>query len=63
MAIAAVERALKLIEALAGEPGGVDLSLLAERLDLPFQRDPSPASHAHGARFRAAGCTSPTPMA
>ena len=34
--IAAVERALKLIEALAGEPDGVDLSLLAERLDLPF---------------------------
>ncbi len=36
MTIAAVERALKLIEALAGEPDGVDLSLLAERLDLPF---------------------------
>ena len=36
MTIAAVERALKLIEALAGEPDGVDLSLLADRLDLPF---------------------------
>lgn len=36
MTIAAVERALKLMEALAGEPDGVDLSLLAERLDLPF---------------------------
>lgn len=36
MTIAAVERALKLIEALAGEPDGVDLSLLAERLDMPF---------------------------
>lgn len=36
MTIAAVERAMKLIEALAGEPDGVDLSLLAERLDLPF---------------------------
>lgn len=34
--IAAVERALKLMEALAGAPDGVDLSLLAERLDLPF---------------------------
>jgi IclR family acetate operon transcriptional repressor len=34
--IAAVERALKVLEALAGEPDGVDLSLLAERLDLPF---------------------------
>lgn len=36
MTIAAVERALKLMEALAGEPNGVDLSLLAERLGLPF---------------------------
>ena len=36
MTIAAVERALKLMEALAGEPAGVDLSLLAERLGLPF---------------------------
>lgn len=36
MTIAAVERALKLVEALAGEPDGVDLSLLAERLELPF---------------------------
>lgn len=36
MTIAAVERALKLVEALSGEPDGVDLSLLAERLDLPF---------------------------
>ncbi len=36
MTIAAVERALKLMEALAGAPDGVDLSLLAERLDLPF---------------------------
>lgn len=35
MTIAAVERALKMLEALAGEPNGVDLSLLAERLDLP----------------------------
>jgi IclR family acetate operon transcriptional repressor len=34
--IAAVERALKVLEALSGEPDGVDLSLLAERLDLPF---------------------------
>jgi len=33
--IAAVERALKMLEALAGEPDGADLSLLAERLDLP----------------------------
>jgi DNA-binding IclR family transcriptional regulator len=33
--IAAVERALKVLEALSGEPDGVDLSLLAERLDLP----------------------------
>ncbi|WP_332686311.1 IclR family transcriptional regulator [Bosea sp. (in: a-proteobacteria)] len=35
MTIAAVERALKMLEALAGEPEGADLSLLAERLDLP----------------------------
>lgn len=35
MTIAAVERAFKMLEALAGEPDGVDLSLLAERLDLP----------------------------
>lgn len=35
MTIAAVERALKMLEALSGEPDGVDLSLLAERLDLP----------------------------
>ncbi|WP_332695789.1 IclR family transcriptional regulator [Bosea sp. (in: a-proteobacteria)] len=35
MTIAAVERALKMLEALAGEPDGADLSLLAERLDLP----------------------------
>lgn len=34
--IAAVERALKVLEALAGEPDGVDLSLLAERLGLPL---------------------------
>jgi len=34
--IAAVDRALKLMEALAGEPDGVDLSLLADRLGLPF---------------------------
>jgi DNA-binding IclR family transcriptional regulator len=34
--IAAVERALKLMEALAGEPDGVDLSLLAERFGLAF---------------------------
>jgi len=33
--IAAVERALKMLEALAGEPDGVDLSLLADQLDLP----------------------------
>lgn len=36
MTIAAVERALKLIEALAGEPDGLDLSLLSERLALPL---------------------------
>ncbi|PTM39277.1 IclR family transcriptional regulator [Bosea sp. 124] len=36
MTIAAVERALKVLEALSGEPGGVDLSLLSARLDLPF---------------------------
>ncbi|WP_353185813.1 IclR family transcriptional regulator [Bosea sp. (in: a-proteobacteria)] len=36
MTIAAVDRALKLMEALAGEPDGVDLSLLADRLGLPF---------------------------
>lgn len=35
MTIAAVERALKMLEALAGEAEGTDLSLLAERLDLP----------------------------
>lgn len=35
MTIAAVERALKMLEALSGEPNGVDLSQLAERLDLP----------------------------
>ncbi len=35
MTIAAVERVLKVLEALAGEPEGVDLSVLAERLDLP----------------------------
>ena len=35
MTIAAVERALKMLEALAGEAEGADLSLLAERLDLP----------------------------
>lgn len=35
MTIAAVERVLKVLEALAGEPDGVDLSLLADRLDLP----------------------------
>lgn len=35
MTIAAVERALKMLEALAGEPEGVDLSLLADQLDLP----------------------------
>jgi DNA-binding IclR family transcriptional regulator len=33
--VAAVERVLKVLEALAGEAEGVDLSLLAERLDLP----------------------------
>jgi DNA-binding IclR family transcriptional regulator len=33
--IAAVDRALKMLEALSGESDGVDLSLLAERLDLP----------------------------
>lgn len=35
MTIAAVERVLKVLEALSGEPDGVDLSLLAERLELP----------------------------
>jgi IclR family acetate operon transcriptional repressor len=33
--IAAVERAFKLLEALAGEAEGADLTVLAERLDLP----------------------------
>jgi IclR family acetate operon transcriptional repressor len=33
--IAAVERALKMLEALAGEPDGIDLGLLSTRLDLP----------------------------
>lgn len=33
--IAAVERAFKLLEALAGETEGADLTVLAERLDLP----------------------------
>ncbi|MGQ3281513.1 IclR family transcriptional regulator [Bosea sp. (in: a-proteobacteria)] len=35
MTIAAVERALKVLESLSGEPDGVDLSILASRLDLP----------------------------
>lgn len=35
MTIAAVERALKMLEALAGEPDGIDLGLLSTRLDLP----------------------------
>lgn len=35
MTIAAVERALKMLEALADEAEGADLSLLAERLGLP----------------------------
>lgn len=35
MTIAAVERALKMLEALAGEPGGIDLGVLSARLDLP----------------------------
>ncbi len=35
MTIAAVERALKLVEALAAEAEGADLTVLAERLDLP----------------------------
>lgn len=35
MTIAAVERAFKLLEALAGEAEGADLTVLAERLDLP----------------------------
>ncbi|PZN95329.1 MAG: IclR family transcriptional regulator [Hyphomicrobiales bacterium] len=35
MTIAAVERALKVLEALAGEPDGIDLGLLSSRLDLP----------------------------
>lgn len=35
MTIAAVERALKLMEALAGEADGADLTALAERLGLP----------------------------
>lgn len=35
MTIAAVERALKVLEALAGEPDGIDLGLLSTRLDLP----------------------------
>lgn len=35
MTIAAVERALKLVEALAGEANGADLTTLAERLGLP----------------------------
>lgn len=35
VAIAAVERALKMLEALAGEAGGADLTVLAEQLDLP----------------------------
>lgn len=35
MAIAAVERAFKLLEALAEEADGADLTVLAERLDLP----------------------------
>lgn len=35
MTIAAVERALKMLEALAGEPGGIDLGVLSARLGLP----------------------------
>ncbi len=35
MTIAAVERALKMLEALAGEPDGADLGVLSTRLDLP----------------------------
>ncbi|PZR85996.1 MAG: IclR family transcriptional regulator [Stutzerimonas stutzeri] len=35
MTIAAVERAFKLLEALADEADGADLTVLAERLDLP----------------------------
>ncbi len=33
--IAAVDRALKMLEMLSGEPAGIDLGALAERLDLP----------------------------
>lgn len=35
MTVGAVERALKILETLSGEPEGVDLGVLAERLDLP----------------------------
>lgn len=35
MTIAAVERALNMLEALAGEPDGADLGVLSSRLDLP----------------------------
>src|SRR5215831_13629189 len=35
MYIANVDRSLSLIEALAGEPGGLPLGVLAERLELP----------------------------
>lgn len=35
LTVGAVERALKMLETLSGEPEGVDLGVLAERLDLP----------------------------
>lgn len=35
MTIAAVDRALKMLDLLAGEPAGIDLGALAERLGLP----------------------------
>jgi DNA-binding IclR family transcriptional regulator len=36
MTVAAVDRALNIIEVLAGEPDGLELSMMAERLSLPL---------------------------
>src|SRR5262245_43478377 len=35
MTVASVDRCVSLIEALAGEPAGLDLGLIAERIDMP----------------------------
>ena len=36
MTVAAVDRALNIIEVLAGEPEGLELGMMAERLSLPL---------------------------